>query len=183
MHKFDFCKKKENYYESISSKWLTAASSPSLSSSTSWLHPLMSCDVLWLIVITVRELFDMSRLGNSSWTSAKINQWSYLPLSEIFLITSIQKIFKVFCIQNGDCALHFKSKINCHWLFFLTKIHVTKYRRSPQDLGTVCLFDVCLFVYLVWVSGGRAGPHTPEAPWDWAPTRAGIPHHTTNRNP
>lgn len=134
----------------MSSKWLTAASSPSLSSSTSWLHPLMSCDVLWLIVITVRELFDMSRLGNSSWTSAKINKWSYLPLSEIFLITSIQKIFKVFCIQNGDCVLHFKSKINCHWLFFLTKIHVTKYRRSPKDLGAG-LGHTLQFVYLMFV--------------------------------
>lgn len=79
-----FAKKTKNYYETMSSKRLTAASSPSLSSSTSWLHPLMSCDVLWLIVITVRELFDMSRLGNSSWTSAKINQWSYFHFQRFF---------------------------------------------------------------------------------------------------
>lgn len=42
-------------------------------------------------------------------------------------------------MQNGDCVLHFKSKINCHRLFFLTKIHVSGYRRStPDKLTFIC---------------------------------------------
>lgn len=41
-------------------------------------------------------------------------------------------------MQNGDCVLHFKSKSNCHRLFFLTKIHVLRYRSTPDKLTFIC---------------------------------------------